>query len=264
MLCPSWKGKDFVAQRLALHYFPGNSPLHRWDARCKFLGLLMTTATLIQSNISWFILNSSILFGLMILSRLPLKQFLRDFWTWAILLFVIFLFQAFFIPGPRLSSIPWLPISKVGLHLGGFTIWRLGLILCYAVLFTAVTSPRELRDTIIWFLKPVPFLPERRIGLMVSLTLRFFSLILEQAEEVRLAYKARLGDRNKNPFRKAKFLAFPLFSRSFSRTEDITLALIARGYRDDIPLRLPKINLSHLVPLLIFLLFSIVVGWFHL
>jgi len=193
------------------------------------------------------------LLGLLVLSRLPTKRFLRDFWTWAILLLILFLFQAFFTPGHRLSILPWLPISDHGLLVGSLTMWRLGLILGYAVLFTAVTRPRELGDSLIWFLKPLPFLPQRRVGLMVSLTLRFFSLILDQAEEVRLAHKARLGDQNKNPFRKAKLMVLPILRRSFSQVEEITFALAARGYRDDISPQLPKIPFSHLIPLTIFL-----------
>jgi len=247
--------------RIALHYIPGNSSLHRWDARCKLLGLLMITTTLLQWKIPWFIFDSGILIGLLILAQLPLRQFLYDFRTWAIFLLMLFLFQVFFAQGPRLSSIPWLPISSEGLRLGAFTCWRLGLILSYAVLFSAVTRPRELRDSVIWFLKPVPFLPERRIGLMVSLTLRFFSLILDQAEEVRLANMARLGDRNKNPFRRAKFLALPLLRRSFSRAEDVTLALAARGYRDDIDFQFPTMPLTHLIPLLILLGVLILTWW---
>lgn len=253
-----------MAQRIALHYFPGNSPLHRWDARCKFFGLLTITATLLQSKIPWLIVDSGILFGVLILSQLPLRQFLRDVRTWAIFLLILFLFQAFFAPGPRLSAFPWLPVSIDGLRLGSLTCWRIGLILGYAILFTAVTRPRELRDTLIWLLKPIPFLPERRIGLMVSLTLRFFSLILDQAEEVRLAHKARLGDENKNPFRKAKFLALPLLRRSFSRAEDVTIALAARGFRDDLPLQLPKMPFPHLIPLLAFIGFLMIIGWFYL
>jgi biotin transport system permease protein len=249
-----------MAQRIALHYFPGNSLLHRWDARCKFFGLLMITATLLPSKIVWFTFDSTLLIGLLILSRLPLRQFFRDFWIWTIFLFALFLFQAFFTPGPRVFAFPWLPISKDGILLGSFTCWRLGLILGYAVLFTAVTRPREIQDTLIWLLKPIPFLPERRIGLMVSLTIRFFTIILDEAEEVRLAHKARLGDRNKNPIRNAKFLALPILRRSFSRAEDVTLALAARGYRDDIPLRVPKLSLSHLIPLL-FLLGSFMLIW---
>jgi len=221
------------------------------------------TATLLQSKISWLILDSGILLGLLILSRLPLMQFLRDFRSWAIFLFILFLFQISFTSGPPLPLFPWLPISEDGLFLGIFTCWRLGLILIYAVFFTAITRPRELRDSLIWFLKPVPFLPERRIGLMVSLTLRFFSLILDQAEEVQQANKARLGERNKNPFRRAKFLGLPLLRRSFSQAEDITLALAARGFRDDIPLRLPKLEISHMIPLLIFLGFLMALWWFQ-
>lgn len=246
--------------RIALHYFPGNSPLHHWDARCKFFGLLMITATLLQSRIAWLIFDSVLLMGLLILSRLPLRRFLRDFSIWAIFLFALLLFQAFFTPGPRVSAFPWFPASQDGLRLGGLTCWRLGLILSFSILFTAISRPRELQDALIWLLKPVPFLSERRIGLMVSLTLRFFSIILDQADEVRLAHKARLGDQNKNPFRRAKFLALPLLRHSFSRAEEVTLALAARGYRDDLPLQLPKFPIFHLTPLFFLLMSFVVIG----
>jgi energy-coupling factor transporter transmembrane protein EcfT len=222
----------------------------------------MITATLMQSKIPWFIFDSTLLISLLILSRLPLRQFFRDFKTWTIFLFALFLFQAFFSQGSRLSALSWLPLSKEGILLGGVACWRLGLILGYSVLFTAITRPRELQDTLIWLLKPVPFLPERRIGLMVSLTLRFFTIILDQFEEVRLAHKARLGDQIRNPFRRAKFLALPLLRRSFSRSEDVTLALAARGYRDDLPVQLPKLPFSHLIPLICFLGLIVVMEWF--
>ncbi|HUL30860.1 MAG TPA: energy-coupling factor transporter transmembrane component T [Thermodesulfobacteriota bacterium] len=250
--------------RIILHYSPGNSPLHRWDARCKFFGLFMITATLLQSKIAWLTFDSILLLGLLFLSGLPIRQFVRDFWVWTVFLFVLFLFQAFFTPGRELSFFPWVPVTQDGLRLGGFTCWRLALILCYAVLFTAVTRPRELQDTVIWLLKPFPFLHGRRVGLMVSLSIRFFSIILDQAEEVRLAHKARLGDLKKNPFRKIKFLALPLLRRSFLHAEDVTLALAARGFRDDLPLRLPKLPYSQLTPLLCIPGFLAVIWWFHL
>ncbi|MGB9628853.1 MAG: energy-coupling factor transporter transmembrane component T family protein [Thermodesulfobacteriota bacterium] len=249
--------------RIALHYFPGNSLLHRWDARCKTLGLLTITLSLLQFKILLFLFNSVMLIGVFILSRFPLKQFFREFRLWVILLFILFLFQTLFSQGTRLSFLPWLPISKEGLTLGGITVWRLGLILCYATIFTAVTRPRELQDSISWFIKPLPFLTERRIGLMVSLTIRFFSIILNEAEEIRLAHKARLGDQKKNPFRRAKFLALPLLRRSFSRAEEVTLALAARGYRDDLPIHLSKLPLVHLIPLLVLLGILIVIQWVH-
>jgi energy-coupling factor transporter transmembrane protein EcfT len=212
----------------------------------------MVTATLLQSSIAWLILDSIILVSLLILSKLPLRQFFRDFRMWLIFLFILFIFQVFFSEGPRLRGLTWLPVSKNGVLLGGFTCWRLGLMLSYAVLFSAITRPRELRDALMWFLKPIPFLPERRVGLMASLTLHFFSIILDQAEETRLAQKARQGDRRRNPFRKAKYLILPVLRRSLIRAEDITYALAARGYRDDIPLHLSPWDFSHILPLIVF------------
>jgi energy-coupling factor transporter transmembrane protein EcfT len=66
---------------------------------------------------------------------------------------------------------------------------------------------------------------------------------------------------NKNPFRKVKFLALPLLRRSFSQVEEVTFALAARGFRDDLPIQLPKIPLSHLIPLILLLGSLIVIGW---
>ena len=249
-----------MAQRIVFRYFPANSLLHRWDTRCKFLGLLMITSTLIHIRMEWLILDSVLFVGLLILSRVPLQSFFRDLWSWMIFLFVLFLFQVLFTPGNPIADLPWVPVSREGLRLGGLTFFRLSLLLCYATFFTAITRPRELQDALIWLLKPIPVLPERRIGLMVSLVLRFFSLILDQAEEVRLAHKARLGDKLRNPIRKARFLALPILRRSLLRAEEVTLALAARGYRDDIPLRLPKLTFSHFIPLLVFLGFLLTAG----
>lgn len=250
-----------MAQRIILHYVPGNSPLHRWDVRCKLPALLVMSLTLLQSKLSWLILHSAILLGLLFLSRLPLIRILQDFRAWLFFLFILFLFQIVSTSGSPLSTLPWLPISKEGLYLGLYTFWRLTLMLAYAVLFTAVTRPRELRDALIWFLKPFPFFSGRRLAFMVSLTIRFFSIILDQAEEIHLANKARLGDQSKNPFRRVKFLGFPLIRRSFSQVEDITLALSARGFRDDIPLRIPKLEFFHLLLLLILLGFLVLFWW---
>lgn len=222
----------------------------------------MITATLIQTNISLFIFDSVLLVGLFILSRFPFKQLLRELRFWLIFLSILFFFQALLTPGIRFDLFPWVPVSKEGLLLGGLTCWRLGLILGYAVLFTAVTRPRELRDALIWLLRPIPFLPERSIGMMISLTLRFFSRTLDQVEEVHLANRARLGDQKKNPIRRIKFLALPVLRRSLAEVEEVTFALAARGYREDLPIYLSKIPLPHLIPLVFLLGFFGVIGYF--
>lgn len=129
--------------------------------------------------------------------------------------------------------------------------WRLALMLAYAILFTSVTKPREMQDAITWFLKPVPFLPARRIAMMVSLTVKFLPLILDQFDEVQLALKARLGNQSRRSVGRLKYLFLPLFRRSFIRSDEIAFALAARGYREDLPLTLPKVPLVHLLALIL-------------
>jgi energy-coupling factor transporter transmembrane protein EcfT len=94
---------------------------------------------------------------------------------------------------------------------------------------------------------------------MVSLTLRFFTLILDHTEEVRLAHKARHSDLNRNPVRRAKYLGLPILRRSLIRAEDVTLALAARGYHDDIPLRLPPLPWIQTLPVLGLLVLFLIV-----
>ncbi|OQA30157.1 MAG: Energy-coupling factor transporter transmembrane protein EcfT [Betaproteobacteria bacterium ADurb.Bin341] len=220
----------------------------------------MMTATLVQTRISWFIFDSALLLALFLVSRFPFRALLREFRFWLLLLVFLFFFQALLTPGARLESLSWAPVSEEGLILGGLTCWRLGLILGYAVLFTAVTRPRELRDALIWLLRPIPFIPERRIGLMVSLTLRFFSRTLDQSEEVRLANRARLGDQRKNPVRRIKCLTLPVLRRALQEADEVAFALAARGYREDLPVSLPALPLLHLMPLLFLLGFLVLTG----
>jgi hypothetical protein len=52
-----------VAQRIVLHYLPGQSLLHRWDPRCKVFGLLLITGTLLHAGITWLMTDSLILIG---------------------------------------------------------------------------------------------------------------------------------------------------------------------------------------------------------
>jgi biotin transport system permease protein len=250
MLCFAGEGEAFLA-RIAFRYFPGNSLLHRWDARCKVFGLFLVTATLIRPSIFWFLLDSIFLFGLFNLSQLPLRPFIKELRFWTIFLSVLFLFQIFMTSGDRFSFLPWLPVSKEGLLQGGFASWRLGLMIGYALLFTALTRPRDLCESLTWILKPLPFLPQRRIGLMVSLTLKFFSRIMDQVEEVRAAHLARLGDRSFNPLRKAKFFVLPILRNSILEVEEVTFALAARGYQENLPSRLSKIPPLHLIPIII-------------
>ena len=241
-----------MAGRLVFHYLPGDTALHRWDARCKFAAAaLLSFALLHMNNRSLAIFSILLAFGIPI-ARLPWKRLLLELKVWWRFLAVIFLLQAWSPGSPRLESLPWLPAGATELQAAALACWRLGLILCCAAFFTAVTRPRELQDAILWLLKPFPFLPARRIALMATLTMRFLPMVLDEADEVRAAGRARLGHRRKNPILRMKFFVVPLFRRALLRADEMALALAARGYREDLPVILPGIPAGHLVALALF------------
>ncbi len=249
-----------MAARLAFHYFPGNSPLHRWDARCKFLALLALTVGLLHMTGPALALFSGLFLVLLGIGKLPGRALLRDLKGWAFFLGIIFLLQALSYEESAPRLIPWLPMTHAGLSFAALTCWRLLLVLCYATVFTFVTRPRQLQDGIAWLLKPVPFLPARRIALMMTLTLKFLPFILDQADEVGMAGRSRLAHRRRNPFKRAKYFVLPLFRRSLIRADELALALAARGYREDLPLRLPGVPREDWIALILVLLAVVLCG----
>jgi energy-coupling factor transporter transmembrane protein EcfT len=226
--------------------------LHRWDARCKFLGLILATFGLLHMDGKALVLFSLLLFSAGFCCRLPVKAMAHDLKAWLVFLAFIFLVQALVASDPERTFFPWLPVSRTGLTDAALICWRLGLMLGYGVLFTLVTKPRELQNGLIWYLQPFPFLPAQRIALMVTLTIRLIPLIMDQRNEVALATRSRLGNGRKDLLRRAKFLVLPIFRRSLIRADELATALAARGYREDRPLSLPRIPLPHwlaLIPL---------------
>ncbi len=236
-----------MAHGIGFHYQAGSSILHGWDARCKFLAMPALTIGLFKMQFPGLALFTLVMAVGLWASRLPLKSFLRDLRTWLFLLSAIFLLQALFHPSRDYVWTASIPLTWTGLELASLTCWRLALVLGFATLFTFTTSPKELQDAIAWFLGPFPFIPARRVGLMVTLMLRFLPLIMDQANEVRMAMKSRLGTERKNPLRRIKWMVLPIFRKSLKRADEMALALSARGYREDLPVRLPPLPRKHLL-----------------
>ncbi len=240
-----------MAGRLTFHYFQGNSPLHRWDARCKLPALFCLTFGMLHARPEPLVLFTVLLGAAFASTRAPLKSILSDMRAWGVFLVIIFLIQAVS-PGDQEGwPYPWMPCTPESLSAAALTCWRLGLLLLYSVLFTMVTRPREMQDALLWFMKPLPFLPARRIALMFSLLMRFLPLLLDEVESVRTAAKSRLGHLRRNPLTRIKYLVLPVFRRSILRADELALALAARGFNEDLPVSLPGVRFSHVFPLLI-------------
>jgi energy-coupling factor transporter transmembrane protein EcfT len=234
-----------MARQLTFQYIPGQSCLHRFDARCKLLALVVCSMGSLHMNWVGLGLFSVQFIALTLTLGRWSRIVFRTLGRWSIFILMLFMVQAFSLESlPR--PIPLLPVTGVSLEIAALSCWRLAVVIAYATLFTLVTSPRELEGAVAQILRALPFLPARRIGTMVSLTLRFLPLLLAQADEVRFAFRSRMGDRRRNPLDRVRFHAIPILRKSLVRAEELTFALASRGYRDDLPIAAEPIPLKHI------------------
>lgn len=244
---------------MKLHYVPRNSALHHWECRCKLFAILIVSVSLIRMKTPWLALFSLLLAAAFAAARLPLRPLLRDFRHWLWLLLIVFGAHALF-RQEALSAAQPAPavISQAAILSAAVVCWRLALIILYGILFTSVTRPREMQDALASLLGLVPYLPARRVATMLSLTIRFFPLLLDQSEEIRTAMKSRCGSHWMKSFRGARHFTLALFRQSLLRCDEIACALAARGYREDLPIRLTRPRLPHLAALAAVMLMAIV------
>jgi len=113
---------------------------------------------------------------------------------------------------------------------------RLLLMLLITQIFITTTVPQTIHYTIWWYLKPVPFVPEVKIAMIINLTFIFIPLILATYSTICDAHKSRGLHMRKNPIRALKYTVTPLLFSVINQMNDLILAMEARNYSEDRPL----------------------------
>ncbi|MBF0376043.1 MAG: energy-coupling factor transporter transmembrane protein EcfT [Desulfamplus sp.] len=126
-----------------------------------------------------------------------------------------------------------IPIDKDGLTDGCQVSWRFFLIVIMGILFSSSTTASAIKSAVMWFLKPFPFIPKKRVAVMVSLFVRFLPLLLEKATEVSDAQKARCFHLRKNPVKKIKNITVPLITKVFNSADNLAIAMASRCYNEN-------------------------------
>jgi len=226
-------------------YVPYNTPIHKLDPRLKIVAMIMMMVCVFFSFSSWTLtfvmsgINAVVIFALMLISKVRLRDLLiqlRSIWFLIILLTLINIF----IPpngskhliavngGFKLYAESFLQSGKI--------ILRLMEMFSIAMILTATTSPQELTFGFSWFMKPLKKVkfPVEEIAMTMSIALRFIPTLIEETNRIYKAQAAR-GCDFKHGNLKTKFkgiiaLIIPLFVTSFAMSDDLALALEARGY----------------------------------
>jgi biotin transport system permease protein len=212
---------------------PGSSSLHFLDPRCKlFLICIMSLAILKAGFPACFLYLVTLVFFLHQI-RLPLGQILKHLKYFMLFLVMVILVRGLTIPGDPLFSIYETPISAQGIYQGSLVALRFFLVMVTGLVFSATTRSASLKNAAQWVLKPIPFVPEKRVAVMISLALGFLPLILKQAQETRDAIHSRCGNLEKNPVKRFTRLTLPLLKKTFLSADHLILAMEARCYDEN-------------------------------
>jgi energy-coupling factor transporter transmembrane protein EcfT len=152
---------------------------------------------------------------------------------WLIFLLFVWLSRALTTPGETLFKSGPLTLSREGAIDGLLVGWRLTVVLLAGVLYTATARTSQTKAALQWFLKPVPWLPERRMAVMLSLLIRFIPVVLRQVGQTLMAQRARAVECRKNPFYRTVKLAVPAIRRVFLTADRLTLAMEARCFSEN-------------------------------
>ena len=219
-------------------YYPGQSAVHRLDARTKIIATLVYIAALFVVNNFWgFLIAAASLFTVIAISRVPVKFIFRGLTAVFMIIAFTFLINLFMVDGRVLWQWKFLSITYEGVRRAFFMAIRLVLLIIGSSLMTLTTKPIELTDGLEKLMKPFSKigLPSHEIAMMMSIALRFIPLLLEETDKIMKAQQARGADfESGNILKRAKSmipLLVPLFVSSLGIAQDLAMAMEARCYR---------------------------------
>ena len=223
-------------------YYPAQSPLHKLDPRIKLiLAMLYIVAAFLCKNILGFAVLAATALLLILISRVPLKTVLRSLRVIVFVLLFTVMINLFMTKDPDAAPLVSLWIFEVytkGLYSALFIAIRIFcMIIGTCMLLTYTTTPIALTDALERLLSPLRLLklPVHEFSMMMSIALRFIPTIMEEAEKIMAAQKARgAGFTEGNLIKRIKSLIpilIPLFASVFRRAFELATAMTCRCYR---------------------------------
>jgi energy-coupling factor transport system permease protein len=222
-------------------YYPGDSVVHRFDARAKFVAVgALAVALFVRDSFAGLAVFAAAGVVAFALSRVPAAWFWRAFRPLLWLIGLTFLTQLLFAPGEPFFSWWVFDFSWEGLQFAAFLSLRLLVLVLIGSVLTLTTTPLALTDGLAWLGRPLRRLrvPTDELALMVTIALRFIPTLLVELEQIMRAQRSRGADFGSGgPIRRARALVpvlTPLFVVSFRRADELALAMEARCYRPGI------------------------------
>lgn len=219
-------------------YFPGNSIIHRLDARIK---LVLVVAIIVLIFMMNTLIGNLVVFAFLvatvILSRVNVKFVLRGLKPlWFIIILTFILNTFFYSGGTELWSWWIFRVSQEGLMSAIRLAVRLIFLITATTMLTLTTSPIALTDGIESLLKPLKALkfPVHELAMMMTIAMRFIPTLIEETDKIMKAQTARGAEFDSGSiFKRAAGmvpLLVPLFVSAFRRADELAFAMESRCY----------------------------------
>ncbi len=222
-------------------YFPGNSIIHKLDARFKVVSLLcLIIAIFIFDSQLDYLVWCILIFGLMFLSKVPIRMFFASIKPIIWIIAFTFILHLFSGTGEAILSIGIFNITWEGISQGTFICLRLFLLMFGASLLTFTTPPLVLSDALEDLMMPFKKIgvPAHELAMMMTIALRFIPTLLEETDKIIKAQKSRGADfATGSIFARMKAtmpILIPLFISAFRRADELAMAMEARCYHGGI------------------------------
>ena len=221
-----------MASLTAFQYRTGNTMAHSLDTRFKLVLMALVSITVLNASAGALLVMSCVLVVLGGYIRLPLGLAVKELRYFFLLLLMVFAARVLSTPGEPLVQIQFFEIGKNGLVQGAMVCWRFLLVVALGLVLISTTRVTDIKQSVAWFFRPVPGVPEKQVATILGLIVRFIPVIVKKAGEVTAAQQARCIGRRKNPFFRLKAFTIPLLRGIFIDAGNLAMAMEARCYSE--------------------------------
>ncbi len=230
-------------------YVPGDSLIHRLDARTKIsVFLFFVVAVTFSRSYTANIILVAVTLALVVLAAIPMSYIFSGLRPALPFILLLALLQLLFYSSaytpygmvPRtLLQWGWIHITNGSIQLVLVSLMRFVELLFLTSLLTNTTTLTQLTHGLEALLRPFGRLglPAHELSLVATVAIRFLPLLAEQLEVISKAQASRgadVGGKGRLQFvgtaRQMAVLIVPLFVDAFRRAEDLILAMEARCY----------------------------------
>ena len=220
-------------------YYPAKSVIHRIDPRVKIISLLvLIVLAFVASSVPAALMIAAATLICLAASRVPLRLYFKNLKAIWFLVLLTAVLNIFYFEGTVLWQWGPVSVSFEGVRQCCYIALRLVCLILLSSVLTFTATPTELTGAIEKLLAPLKIFGVKvhELAMLMTIALRFVPTLLEEAEKIMSAQKARGADLESGGlFARMKALVpilVPLLVSAFRRAYDLALAMECRCYTD--------------------------------